>query len=34
VVAIDLAQLRVAGFGSVGAGPDGIGYSALIVQRP
>ncbi|MDQ6635715.1 MAG: YncE family protein [Gemmatimonadota bacterium] len=34
VVAVDLAQLRVAGFGSVGAGPDGIGYSALIVQRP
>jgi len=34
VVAVDLAQLRVAGFGSVGAGPDGIGYSGLIVQRP
>ena len=34
VVAVDLAQLRVAGFGSVGAGPDGIAYSGLVVQRP
>jgi DNA-binding beta-propeller fold protein YncE len=33
VVAVDLAQMRVAGFGSVGAGPDGIGYSGLIVKR-
>jgi DNA-binding beta-propeller fold protein YncE len=34
VVAVDLAQMRIAGFGSVGAGPDGIGYSGLVVQRP
>jgi DNA-binding beta-propeller fold protein YncE len=33
VVAVDLAQMRVAGFGPVGAGPDGIGYSALMVRR-
>jgi DNA-binding beta-propeller fold protein YncE len=30
VVAVDLAQMRVAGFGPVGAGPDGIAYSPLV----
>ena len=29
VVAVDLAQLKVVGFGPVGAGPDGIGFSPL-----
>lgn len=33
VVAVDLSQLRVAGFGTVGAGPDGIAYSKLVVKR-
>ena len=30
VVAVDLLQMKLAGFGQVGAGPDGIGYSPLI----
>jgi Uncharacterized conserved protein len=29
VAAVDLSQLKVVGFGPVGAGPDGIAYSAL-----
>jgi YVTN family beta-propeller protein len=33
VVAVDLAQMKLAGFGSVGAGPDGLAYSGLIVRR-
>ena len=33
VVAVDLAQLKVVGFGPVGAGPDGIAYSALMPNR-
>jgi YVTN family beta-propeller protein len=33
VIAVDLAQQRTAGLGSVGAGPDGIAYSPLIVKR-
>jgi DNA-binding beta-propeller fold protein YncE len=30
VVAIDLAKKKVAGFGNVGSGPDGIAYSPLV----
>ena len=30
VVAIDLRTRKTMGFGSVGAGPDGIGYSPLV----
>ena len=30
VVAIDLRARKAMGFGSVGAGPDGIGYSPLV----
>jgi DNA-binding beta-propeller fold protein YncE len=33
VVAVDLAQLKVVGFGPVGAGPDGLAYSQLPPKR-
>lgn len=33
VVGVDLVQRKVVGVGSVGAGPDGIAYSGLIVRR-
>ena len=33
VVAVDLSQLKVVGFGPVGAGPDGIAYSPMTPRR-
>ena len=33
VVGVDLGQRKVSGVGSVGAGPDGIAYSGLVVRR-
>lgn len=33
VAAVDLAQLKVVGFGPVGAGPDGIAYSVMTQRR-
>ena len=33
VVAVDLSQFKVVGFGPVGAGPDGIAFSPITPRR-